>query len=179
MRKSLVFVACGALTVVALGCARDASPPASAASDASSAVDGSKYLLAAAPDAAQEVVQARESAKDDQDVVVIGRIGGSKDPWIAGRAAFSIVDRSLKPCSDTPGDTCPKPWDYCCQTDKLPTATALVKIVDDRGQLVKAEARELLGVKELSTVVVKGKARRDDAGNLTVLAVGVYVEKEE
>jgi hypothetical protein len=32
-----------------------------------------------------------------------------------------------------------------------------------------------LGAKELSTVVVKGKAKRDDAGNLTVLASGVYV----
>jgi hypothetical protein len=32
-------------------------------------------------------------------------------------------------------------------------------------------------VKELSTVVIKGKAQRDDAGNLTVLANGVFVKK--
>lgn len=42
---------------------------------------------------------------------------------------------------------------------------------------MKADARELLKVKELSTVVVKGKAQRDDAGNLTVIASGVYVKK--
>jgi hypothetical protein len=36
------------------------------------------------------------------------------------------------------------------------------------------DARELLGVKELQTVVVKGKAKRDEQGNLTVLASGVY-----
>ncbi len=42
---------------------------------------------------------------------------------------------------------------------------------------MKADARELLKVKELSTVVIQGTARRDDAGNLTVLATGVYVKK--
>jgi hypothetical protein len=52
----------------------------------------------------------------------------------------------------------------------------LVKVVDENGSLVKADARELLHVKELSTVVVKGKALRDDAGNLTILASGVYVK---
>jgi len=43
--------------------------------------------------------------------------------------------------------------------------------------LVKADARKLLNVRELSTVVVAGKAQRDDAGNLTVLASGVFVKQ--
>ena len=51
----------------------------------------------------------------------------------------------------------------------------MVKVVDENGQLVKAGAKALLHVMELSTVVVSGKAQRDDAGNLTVLATGVYV----
>ena len=42
--------------------------------------------------------------------------------------------------------------------------------------LVKADAQALLDVKELSTIVVKGTAQRDDAGNLTVLAHRVYVK---
>ena len=42
---------------------------------------------------------------------------------------------------------------------------------------MKKDARELLKVKELSTVVIKGKAKRDADGNLTVLANGVYVKK--
>lgn len=53
----------------------------------------------------------------------------------------------------------------------------LIKVVDENGKLVKADARELLNVKELSTVVIKGKARRDDKGNLTILASGVFVKK--
>jgi len=49
--------------------------------------------------------------------------------------------------------------------------------VDENGQLVKAGAKNLLNVKELDTVVVRGKAKRDEAGNLTVLATGVFVRK--
>ena len=42
---------------------------------------------------------------------------------------------------------------------------------------MKADARELLNVKELATVVVLGKAQRDDDGNLTILATGVHVRQ--
>jgi hypothetical protein len=147
-------------------------------SDLTPAIDGSAFLLSKEPDGAAGVIKVREEAKDGDDVVLVGRIGGEEDPWIDGRAAFSIVDGSLRACSDIPGDKCPKPWDYCCETHKLPTSTALIKVVDAEGALVKANARGLLGVKELSTVVVQGKAKRDDAGNLTVLATGVYVKEK-
>jgi hypothetical protein len=36
----------------------------------------------------------------------------------------------------------------------------------------------LLGVNELSKIVVRGKAERDDQGNLTVLADKVHVVKD-
>ena len=52
-----------------------------------------------------------------------------------------------------------------------------MKIVDKQGNLVKADARRLLSVKELQTVLVRGKAKRDVGGNLTILANGVYVRK--
>lgn len=139
-------------------------------------IDASKYVLSAEPDGAQNVIAAREAVQDDQDIVILGRIGGGEQPWVEGRAAFSIVDPSLKACNDIPGDNCPMPWDYCCETDKLPASTALVTIVDENGDVLEADVRALLDVKELSTVVVKGKAKRDDAGNLTVLASGVYVK---
>ena len=43
------------------------------------------------------------------------------------------------------------------------------------GKPVATDARELLGVKELDTLVVQGKAQRDDSGNLTILASKVFV----
>ena len=44
--------------------------------------------LATLPEGHQTVIQAREAVKDGDEVAVLGRIGGSVDPWVAGRAAF-------------------------------------------------------------------------------------------
>ncbi len=139
--------------------------------------DGGQYLLTAEPEGALGVIEARKSAKDSDLLTVVGRIGGSAKPWIEGRAAFSIVDPSLRACSDIEGDECPVPWDYCCETDRLPKAMALVKVVNESGELIAVDARELLGVKELQTVIVQGKAQRDEAGNLTIRATGMYVRR--
>ena len=175
MKACVSILACLGV-MFAGGCSQEVRTPETS-STPEMPVDGAKYRLSEEPEGAQDVLQVRESAEDGDDILIVGRIGGSENPWIDDRAAFSIVDGSLKACSDIPGDQCKKPWDYCCETDKLPSLTALVKVVDENGDLVKAGARELLNVKELSTVVVKGKAQRDEAGNLTILASGVYVRK--
>jgi hypothetical protein len=174
MNKSITYVLGLSLVVLAVsGCGQQNDVPSQAAA---SAVDGAKFLLTDEPEGAQDVINVREISADADEIVIVGRIGGDS-PWIENRAAFSIVDNSLRACSDIPGDGCSTPWDYCCETDKLPGATALVKIVDADGKLLKVDARELLNVEELSTVVVQGTAQRDDEGNLTVLASGVFVRK--
>jgi len=143
--------------------------------------DASGFLLTAEPENAVNVKAARESAQDQDDVAIVGRIGGSAEPWVKGRAAFYIVDPTLLACSDEKEDgeicSCPTPWDYCCETDKLPDAMVLVKFVDGGGAIVKHDAKENFGVKELDTVVIRGKAERDDAGNMTVLATKMFVRK--
>jgi hypothetical protein len=134
-----------------------------------------KYVLSEEPKDAQTVLDTREKAKDKDDVVVVGRIGGRKNPWVKGAAAFSIVDPSLKACSERPGDTCPTPWDYCCEAD-LSKATVFVTVVDDKtGKTLKEDAREALKLHELDTVVVEGKAQRDKKGNLTIAASKLFV----
>ena len=175
--------------IVAAGCGREQSSQSDSSGNSDihgesvpedfqlpEGIDASKYALDAEPEDAKDVIAARTSATDGEPIVVRGRIGGSKNPWIGGRAAFSIVDPSLDACSDIPGDKCAQPWDYCCRTDQLPTATALVMVVDENGDPLEADARALLKVAELSTVVAKGKAQVDDKGNLAVLAEGVYVK---
>jgi hypothetical protein len=154
---------------VVLGCTRS--------QDEAVAVVSSDFLLTEEPSGAIDVLAARKDAKDQQDVVVVGRIGGRPNLWIEGTAAFPIVDRSLKPCNEIEGDTCATPWDYCCEPE-LPGATALVMLVDDAGETLKQDPREMLPVKELQTVVVQGKAKRDDADNLTILASKVYVQPD-
>ena len=69
-------------------------------------------------------------------------------------------------------------WDYCCEAD-LPKATVLVMVVDEDGKIVKQDARELLGVKELDTVFIQGKAKRDKAGNVTILASKLFVPTDD
>jgi hypothetical protein len=169
----------GLLSIAAVfalaGCAAEA-PVATSGGSAQPSAEGAAYLLAEAPADAQDVIPMRKAVEDEEDVVVVGRIGGSASPWVDGMAAFSLVDRSLPACTDIPGDTCPTPWDYCCATDKLPAATTLVKVVDDQGKIVTTGAQELLGLDELQTVVVRGKASKDEAGNITVLASGIYVD---
>jgi hypothetical protein len=137
-----------------------------------------RYLLEKAPKKAAEVIALRKDAKDGADVVVVGRIGGRVNPWIKNAAAFSIVDRSLKPCNEIPGDTCETPWDYCCEAD-LPKATLLVMVNGADGKLVKKDARQMLGVKELDTVFVQGRAKRDKSGNVSIVATKFFVASEK
>jgi hypothetical protein len=172
MLKSAKFG--GLMVMVAslmVGCSESNKPAAQ--TSASTAPDAT-YLLAEKPADVKGVVQVREESQNDEEVTVEGRIGGSEKPFVDQIAAFTIVDPKLDWCAVDEG--CPTPWDYCCadKTGKM----AMVKIVGPDGQPVSKDARELLGVKELSKVIVQGKAKRDDQGNLTVLAQKVHVAQD-
>lgn len=171
---------CGALAVglsLAVGCSRtDPSPETSPAHIRTSPAPESAFLLTEKPAGAKGVAEARESTEDEQPITVTGRIGGSEEPFVEGLAAFTIVDPSVPHCSADEG--CPTPWDYCCQQDQMRENKAMVKLVDAEGNPVARDARTVLGVEGLSTVIVQGKAKRDDAGNLTVLAEKVHVVKD-
>jgi hypothetical protein len=161
---------------LAVGCSKTVPQPAqTGAADAAKAPE-SAYLLTEKPADAQGVALARKNEAGDDEVTVEGLIGGSEAPFVEGMAAFTIVDPAVQPCSADEG--CPMPWDYCCNTDQLKDSMAMVKIVGADGKTVSKDARELLGVKELSKVVVRGKAKQDEQGNLTVLADKVYVAKD-
>ncbi|MFN0017589.1 MAG: hypothetical protein ACKVP0_04965 [Pirellulaceae bacterium] len=171
MLLSLIAVAAG---LAGCGTSGDLSKPGA---NSAPAVPDARYVLSEEPAEAKTVIEARKDAKDGDDVTITGRIGGDIDPWVKGRAAFLIVDPSLVPCSEIEGDTCKTPWDYCCDTDRLAECKATIKFVDQSGQTLATDARQLLGVKELQRVTIRGKAKRDEAGNLTVLARGIYVKR--
>jgi len=132
-----------------------------------------QFVLTEEPKGAVDVIALRASAKDQQDVIVVGRIGGKKNPWVRGVAAFPLVDLSLQSC-DEKGHNCPNPWDFCCSSN-LPKAMVLVMFVDDKGAVLKKDARNDFGLKELDTVVVQGKAKRDKAGNVVVVGAKFLV----
>ncbi len=62
---------------------------------------GPKFLLAAEPAGAKGVIDVRKEAKDGDEVVVVGQVGGDKQPFTEGRASFLIVDPSLQACTRT------------------------------------------------------------------------------
>ena len=161
------WVAVLALAVV--GCGQQGGPAPTA--DA----ERSPFVASSEPAGAVPVGDARQSVEDQDDVVMVGRIGGSANPFVDGIAAFTIVDPKIPYCAEEEG--CPTPWDYCCTQDQVKENVAVVKVVDDAGNPVANDARELLGVKELNLVVVRGKAERDMDGNLAVLAEEVFVRE--
>ncbi len=142
--------------------------------------DASRFVLASEPEGGLDVAAARQSVQDGEETVVIGRIGGSTRPWVEDRAAFDIVDPALLACSDEKEEgqscSCKTPWDYCCESDKLPNNMVSVRFVEEDGSVVKHDARALFDIKELQTVVIRGTAKRIE-GNLTILANGIFVRE--
>jgi hypothetical protein len=161
------------VTAVALVAGCGTSPPPTATSTPSA--EGAAYRLATEPAGALGVKEAHADVKDEQAVTLVGRIGGEANPWVEGQAAFVLMDSALKPCGADEG--CPTPWDCCCDPNLSPETKAMVKIVDASGKTVAMDAKQSLGLRELQTVVVRGRAKRDETGNLTVLADGVFVRK--
>lgn len=139
----------------------------------------SRVLAATEPPGAKEVAAVKASAKEGDEVVVRGRVGGSSKPIVAGRAVFTLADRNaLKACSEKEGDTCGTPWDYCCHSrDEISAATLTVQISDPEGRAIPANV-EVSGVKPLAHVIVRGKVGpRPDPKVLVIEAASVFVVK--
>ncbi|MFO0842759.1 MAG: hypothetical protein U0797_10240 [Gemmataceae bacterium] len=136
-------------------------------------IEGSKLMEPTEPAGAKGVIEVRKEAKDGEEVTVVGRVGGAAKPFTDGRASFLIADTSLKPT-----DGCETPWDYCeYPKQEVAAARLSVKFVNDEGKTLQAGARETFGLKELSTVVVKGKVQRDDKGNVVVVGKSLFVRQ--
>ena len=175
--KMIVCLSFSLVVLLAVGC-KDGTGVAEGPSHSRYDLESEKtqYEAETEPVGAMPVGEAREKTEDGQDVTLVGLIGGSSEPFVKGLAAFTIVDPKVPYCA--PDEGCPTPWDYCCETDAVKQNIATVKIVDDSGKPVTQDAREFLNVKELSTVVVKGKAKRDEQGNLTVATSKIFVKKD-
>ena len=112
-------------------------------------------------------------------MTLVGRIGGEEEPMIEGLAAFTIVDPSLKACSDIPGDNCETPWDYCCESAKrLRPTPSRSNSPTKKGSVVAADARKLFGVEPLSDRrCARGICRRTKRATRAVVGKKMYVRK--
>jgi hypothetical protein len=140
-------------------------------------------VLAEAPANATNVAEVVKAAKDGEEVVLIGKVGGRKEPFVAGRALMTVVDTNQRSCKDMEkemaGENCPTPWDYCCIPQHvLAPNLATVQFVGADGKPLKADLSSVSGLKPLTEVVVKGTAQRGpDGKSLVINATGVYVRK--
>lgn len=167
------------MLLLAIGCAPGEFSEEKASSNPDEPLDVSRYLLAAEPAGAQGILALRQESPTAAEVVVVGRVGGSKDPFVPDRAAFTIVDSSLKPCNEGSSMDCPWPWDYCCEPkETLTRGTLLIKFTDEDGKTLPNRANFLgqLHVEPLNTVYVRGQPQLDPDGHLmAVIAQQVFV----
>ncbi len=130
-----------------------------------------------APDGAVELAKAKENAKEGDEVVIRGRIGGVPDPFVKGRAVLTLCDMSVVACNDQSGDNCPKPWDMCCDPNRF-ARSAAIQIVGEDGKLLSMDLEGKNGLLPLSVLVVKGKVGpRPDKSSFVVNASEIFVEK--
>lgn len=142
-----------------------------------------KYLLADEPADALGVADAFAAADSQPELVLVGQIPASPEPWTKGRALFLVADPGV--CSvdgghdaHACGDGCP----FCAkkkegQPDPLAQTLAVVQFVDEQGQVLPHDARQLFGIETDQVVVVRGRAQVDGLGRLVVSANGLYVRR--
>ena len=135
-------------------------------------------FLTAAPADAKDIKDAKPTLKAGDKVTLTGRIGGSEEPFVDGRAVFTIVDSHIKDC-DQMGEKghCKTPWDYCCEpSDDLAKASATVQVVGADGKPLKSSLKDVHGLKPLATVVVVGTVASVEGGSLVVNASGMHLK---
>ncbi|MBI4879601.1 MAG: hypothetical protein HY812_08085 [Planctomycetes bacterium] len=129
------------------------------------------FFLSAEPAGAKDLLAVRAEARDGEVVAVRAR---ARD-FVASAAVLTLVDRSIPACGEKGADSCATPWDFCCEDQaEVARASATVEFRKD-GELIEAGLQGFHGLDHLRAVVVAGIARRDAAGNLTVLASGIWI----
>ena len=130
------------------------------------------------PKDAKDVAALKKTAKKGDTVVVRAKVGGRAEPFVKSRAIFMVADRSIKSCDEVPGDTCPRPWDYCCESPESKKANiATIQFTGSDGKPLKVGAQSAGGLEPLALVVIEGVVSEiDDKGTFVIDAKKVFVE---
>ena len=163
--------------ILSLSCTLFSPPPTSPTPNAPKIPDS--VFVDTEPVDAKCVAEVKKNAKKGDTVVIKAKIGGRSEPFVKNRAIVVIADRCMKSCDQIPGDTCTKPWDYCCEPpESLKANTMTVQFVDDAGKVLKTGAQGVHGLEPLALVVFEGTVtEKDDKGTLVVRVTRAFVEK--
>lgn len=176
----------GLLALGLAGCDKGTKPAASSGNSGGGGGNGGAavalpagLLLTASPEGGKPPEEAKKAAKVGETIVLSGRVGGSDEPFVAGRAVFVLMGPGIKSCADSGDDHCKTPWDYCCETpDDIAKHAATIQIVDAEGKPLKANVKGQGGIKEMSSLVVVGKVHKIEGETLIVNATGIFVAKQ-
>lgn len=140
--------------------------------------EGKSFLATTPPDAPTGVVDLKNNLIAGLAVgpsVVEGRVGGlDNETFDPNQAAFMIRDLNLKDeTHDHGGDS-----SHCefCQANKLNQleSMALVRLVDESGNVVQKDAQSLLGLKDNQIVIVEGEGVIED-GTMVFNASKIFI----
>ncbi len=173
---ALLLITLSLITLSLAACDKPATQLALPAAATSAPTLPAGLFVTEQPAGAVGVIAARAIAKAGDRVVLLGRIGGSRSPFVSNRAIFTIVDPSLKSCVEMGDDDhCPRPWDYCCEERKSITQGMASIEIDGADGKPLAFALEAEGtLKPLMLVAVEGTLQASDGGALLVRADHIY-----
>ncbi len=167
--KLICLIACG--VVFAAGCDRKESVTNSGTRPAGAA----KYILTTEPADPQTPTEVKESVTEPALVAITGRIdAGDVEPFQDGVASFLISQ--LPEGDHAEGD--PDHADNCpfCKRKLKNAPKALVRILDDSGEVMTVDARQLLGIAKGDVVVVRGSATYlEPVNTVQIDAEGIFV----
>jgi hypothetical protein len=169
-----------------------------AAGSVDRAAQRTRLRLTDLPENAQQVLAVQKqlvaakktvNAPTTAEVVVVGQIGGMPNvwtnthpdfPWYAGQSSFFLVDTKVAAQFATHAKkhggnhSC-----TFCQSlaAKNAHAAAVVNLVDEKGEILRIDSRELLELKENQTVLVRGNAKLLGGRLLVIDATGIYVSR--
>lgn len=178
MRHSLFVVPSIAVLLLAAGCS-----PQATTSPANLAELRARLVLTEEPSGVLPVLAAVDALQADalsaggsSEVLVLGRIGGVKNPCDATRAMFVMTDPSADIGAGA-DHVCNGDCHFCEKSKADLPKLAIVEIVDEQGQAYPFTAQQLADVAPEQMVVVRGRAKLDALGNLSVAASGIYVRR--
>lgn len=134
---------------------------------------------------AKEVTESTEP----QHVAMVGQIGGLANPWEETQPEFpfakkqaiffladpqAIAEHEASGHVHAPGEECAFCAAHAEENSELLT---MVRLVDEKGQVLPIDARELLNLNLNDIVVVEGEAQVLEGGMMVVEATGIFVRK--
>jgi hypothetical protein len=139
----------------------------------------SEFLLAIAPSRATNIADAKAGLAESTKVVFEGRVGpGPDNVFTPGQAAFLVTEILSDEHSRISGhdaSNCP-----FCKRRAAQAPLAAVQFVDDSGEVVAIDARDLFGLKTGDSVVISGKGKiLGELELFEVTANGIFLKPDK